>query len=176
MTLKRCLVAVCTVVLFIFLAAFGILKQDVADPVTTSAFPQPDWLFMVFFQVTRYCQGEMEMLGVFWIPATVVLCLFLLPFIDRTDGAGKRKKWVQWSFLVCGLVLFLSLSFVTYHTGSTTPLDSCAACHKGGFGKAFATPPRNISEFSTRYDNKWLALHYRYPQYFWMMDADVPSW
>jgi ubiquinol-cytochrome c reductase cytochrome b subunit len=166
-------VALCAVAALICLAAFGVIRQDMADPVTTSSLPQPDWLFLAFFQVTRYCREGMEMVGVFWLPALLMLGLFLLPFIDRAEG---RRKWIRRSFLAAGLVLFVSLSVVTYHTGSTTPLDSCGACHKEGFGEAFATPPRKPAEFSTRYDNNWLALHYRYPQYFWMMDAAVPSW
>ncbi len=170
------LIGLGAVAVLLYLAAFGVLKQDVADPVTTSPLPQPDWLFLAFFQVTRYCQEGMEMLGVFWAPAAVLVILCLLPFIDRTDGVSIRKKYLPRLFAICGLALFTGLSFVTSHTGATTPLDSCAACHKEGFGEAFAIPPNMVSDFSTRYDNKWLALHYRYPQYFWMMDADVPGW
>ena len=156
------------------LAAFGIQKQVFADPVTTSPFPQPEWLFYMFFQVTRYFQDNLEMLVVFWLPMTVTLCLFLLPFVDL-DRRGLRI-WLKRSIVISGVSLCLTLAVFTHHTGTTTPVGSCQACHKEGFGKSFSRPPETVNDFSRRYDNKWLALHYRYPQYFWMMDADVPAW
>gem|GEM_PF-243542 len=151
------------------LAIFGIYKPDFADPVTTAPIPQPDWLFFMFFQVTRYFQDTLEMVGVFWIPAAVMLGLFLVPFIGR-------GTWTRWPLFAAGLALCVTLGVFTHHTGSTTPTWSCPACHKGDFGQAFAHPPETLAKYSKRYDNKWLALHYRYPQYFWMMDADVPGW
>ncbi|MDR2076785.1 MAG: hypothetical protein LBP61_07660 [Desulfovibrio sp.] len=155
------------------LAAFGIQRQDVADPITTSPLPQPDWLFLMFFQVTRYFQADREMIGVFWIPAILLAGMLLLPLADR---GPRRKKWLRRLLFPFSLAVFLALVTFTYHTGSTTPGWSCASCHKKGFGQAFASAPRTVDAFSTRYDNRWLALHYRYPQYFWMMDADVPGW
>lgn len=153
------------------LAAFGLEKQDMADPVSTSALPQPDWLYLLFFQVTRYFQGNMEMIGVFWLPAALLSALAFLPLLRR--GIGARFKW---GLIPLSLAVMLVLGIFTFHSASTTPIWSCAACHKEGFGEAFASPPRTIGAFSKRYDNKWLALHYRYPQYFWMMDAEVPKW
>jgi quinol-cytochrome oxidoreductase complex cytochrome b subunit len=165
--------AVGTTLLLFWLAAFGIEEQAVADPITTSTTPQPDWLFMMFFQVTRYFRNSLEMLGVFWIPAAILLGMLALPFIDRGETS---KKWLKWSIIPLSLGIFLALSVVTYHSSTTTPVRSCAACHKEGFGETFAKAPRMLANFSTHYDNKWLALHYRFPQYFWMMDADVPGW
>lgn len=173
MTIKRCLAALGATIALFLLAIFGTVKQDIADPITTSSIPQPDWLFLVFFQVTRYCQDAMEMVGVFWIPLAVILGLLLLPCLDK---GGERTRGLKWLFFSGGLLLFVALSVFTFRSGSTTPVNSCAACHKEGFGEAFATPPSLVEDFSTRYDNRWLALHYRYPQYFWMMDATVPKW
>jgi ubiquinol-cytochrome c reductase cytochrome b subunit len=167
-------VAASSAVLLLFvLAAFGMQEQEIADPITTSPIPQPDWLFMAFFQVTRYFQNNMEMIGVFWIPAGIFLGMFILPFIDR---GTTRKQWFKWSLVPVSLAVFLALTIVTSHTCSTTPIWSCASCHKKSFGKTFAVAPRVLADFSSRHDNKWLALHYRYPQYFWMMDPHVPSW
>jgi quinol-cytochrome oxidoreductase complex cytochrome b subunit len=162
-----------TALLLFALAAFGIQKQEIADPITTTSLPQPDWLYMAFFQVTRYFQEDREMIGVFWIPLILFLGLLLLPLADR---GRSRKKWLKRMLFPLSLAVYVAFAIVTYHTCSTTPIWSCASCHKKGFGQAFATAPRTIDAFSTRYDNKWLALHYRFPQYFWMMDADAPSW
>jgi quinol-cytochrome oxidoreductase complex cytochrome b subunit len=162
-----------TTLLLFGLAAFGLQEQEMADPISTSPVPQPDWLFMMFFQVTRYFQGDMEMVGVFWIPVSLVLGMCLLMFIDR---GTTRKKWLKWSIFSFSMAVFLTLIVFTYHTCSTTPIWSCASCHKKEFGQTFANAPRTIDAFSSHFSNKWLALHYRYPQYFWMMDAKVPSW
>jgi ubiquinol-cytochrome c reductase cytochrome b subunit len=164
---------ICTVLLLFGLAAFGMQEQSTSDPITTSPVPQPDWLFMMFFQVTRYFQDDLEMLGVFWIPAGILLAMLLLLFVDR---GSARKKWLKWSLVSFSMAVVLSFAVFTSHTSSTTPIWSCASCHKESFGQAFANAPRKLSDFSSRYDNKWLSLHYRYPQYFWMMDIKVPSW
>ena len=156
----------------ILTALFGNIQLDAADPVTTTSWPQPSWLLLLFFQVTRYFQDSQEMLGVFWIPVAVFCVTLLLVFVN----AGRWNKLVQYGLAALFLTLFVGLNYVTHHTHSTTPLDSCEACHKEGFGEAFAVPPPVIKDFSRHYDNKWLALHYRYPQYFWMMDATVPAW
>jgi hypothetical protein len=111
------------------------------------------------------------MIGVFWLPAAVLLCLCLLPCLDRS-----RNAWPQRFAFLSSLVLCLALAVFTCHTGSTAPAWSCPACHKETFGKAFSRPPDSVKTFSKRYDNNWLALHSRYPQYFWMMDATVPAW
>jgi hypothetical protein len=167
------LVCACTILLLFVLAAFGMQEQEIADPVSTSAIPQPDWLFVMLFQTTRYFQDGLEVVGVFWIPVVLSAGLFLLPYIGRGSTGGKR---LQRALIPLCTALFLIFSIVTFHTVDTTPLWSCASCHKKGFGRTFAATPTKIADFSKRYDNKWLALHYRFPQYFWMMDADVPSW
>ncbi|MDR1856373.1 MAG: hypothetical protein LBR22_04345 [Desulfovibrio sp.] len=171
--LRNGIAALAAVALFCILAAYGMESQDAADPVTTSSVPQPDWLFMAFFQVTRYCQDGLEMPGVFWLPATLLAFLVLLPFLDR---AQRRKPCVKWLILGACLAVFVGWGYVTYHTCSTTPLWSCPACHKEGFGEKFAVAPHSLAAFSVRHDNKWLAMHYRYPQFFWMMGGDIPAW
>jgi len=171
-TMKNSAAAAALLLLLGLLAVFGIHKQDFADPITTSPYPQPDWLFFVFYQVTRYFQDGREMIGVFWIPMGVIFGLCFLPFMGR----GSGQSVFRWPLFVCGLVLCLTLATFTYRTGSTTPAWSCLACHKEGFGQTFARAPVVVKKFPKRYNNKWLAMHYRYPQYFWMMDADVPAW
>jgi quinol-cytochrome oxidoreductase complex cytochrome b subunit len=158
-----------------WLSIFGIFKPNFANPVTTLPYPQPEWLFYMFFQVTRFMQDNLEMIGVFWIPLVATLALFLLPLIA---GDGKRATNLKWPIFLCGLIVCLTLVTFTHRTGTTTPDWSCAACHKPGFGQRFESPPFAVAEFSTRYSNEWLALHYRFPQYFWMMDPGqrIPAW
>ena len=158
-----------------WLSIYGIFKPNFANPVTTLPYPQPEWLFYMFFQVTRYMQGSLEMIGVFWIPLIATLALFLLPLIA---GEGKRATALKWPIFLCALIVCATLATFTHRTGTTTPAWSCAACHKPGFGQRFETPPFTVTRFSTRYNNNWLALHYRFPQYFWMIDPgqSIPAW
>lgn len=162
-----------TALALLFLTWFGLQQRDPADPIFTSPVPQPDWLFMMLFQVTRYFRDSMEMIGVFWLPAAIMTGLLLLPFVDR---GTIRKKWLKRSIIAVSLGVFLALMIFSFRTCSTTPLWGCNACHKKGFGNTFANAPEKISDFYLIYDNKWLAVHYRYPQYFWMMDVDPPAW
>ncbi|SDD57064.1 hypothetical protein [Sporomusa acidovorans] len=162
-----------TALVLLCLSLFGLQKQDPADPVFTSPVPQPDWLFMMLFQVTRYFRDRMEIIGVFWLPVTITVGLILLPFMD---WGTTRKLWLKRSIIAVSLSIFLALTVFSFHTCSTTPLWGCNACHKKGFGNTFASAPEKINEFYLIYDNKWLAVHYQYPQYFWMMDADPPAW
>lgn len=170
----RCLVAACTVTFMAYLAAFGSFQQELADPAATSQLPHPDWLLQMFFQVTRYCQDADEMRGVFWLPVSILLVMALLPLIDRIMPIGKNL--LKWLTLLCSLALVVGWGALTYHTGSTTPIDSCTSCHQENFGEALAVVPSKVDEFSNYHDNKWLSLHYRHPQYFWMVDAKVPKW
>lgn len=172
-TRRRNLAIVGSITLGIILTAkFGTMEIDAADPVTTTNIPQPSWLLLFFCQVTRYCQDNLEMLGAFWLPMGLLAACLLMVCFKR----GETSRFARYGLLSVFLTIFLTLGVVTQHTYSTTPLESCEACHKEGFGDAFAIPPTRLSEISTHYDNKWLALHYRFPQYYWMMGAEVPMW
>lgn len=159
----------------ILLALFGMQTQQETEPVFTSMVPQPDWLFFLLFQSTRYLKGWQEPIGTIYIPLLIFFGMFLIPLIDRKGSIKPRFRAV---FLVSGILTVLGVSVFTFHTSSTTPIWGCTACHKSSFGSTFSDAPVVISKLTTDLDNKWLAIHYQYPQYWWMMnlDQDPPRW
>lgn len=160
----------------VLLALFGIQSQQETEPVFTSMVPQPDWLFFLIFQATRYLRGGwQDYLATLIIPLLIFLGLFLVPLLDR-KGAGRKK--LRGAIVILGIVMALGVSVLTFHTSSTTPIWGCTACHKEGFGTTFSDAPAEVNKFTFDLDNKWLAVHYQYPQYWWMFNADQdpPRW
>lgn len=168
-------VTIITLAVMILLAKFGMKTQQDTDPVFTSYIPQPDWLFFFPFQITRYLRGWEELIGTLVIPVLIFGGMFLLPFLDQK----WTKKQQRAALLTVALGSVLMISVFTFHTGSTSPIWGCTACHKSGFGKTFSEVPTEVSKITTTFDNKWLAIHYQSPQYWWLVDVNsqsVPRW
>ncbi len=157
------------VLIMVLLATFGIKVQQETEPVFTSMVPQPDWLFFLLFQSTRYLKGWQESIGTIGIPLAIFLGMFLVPIIDKRHFRGKKLRGL---LLVGGILTVTIISVFTVHTSSTTPIWGCTSCHKAGFGSTFSDAPNRVDKLTTELDNKWLAVHYQYPQYWWMFNAD----
>jgi len=56
-----------------------------ADPSDANYAPRPEWYFLFLFQLLKYFPGELEVIGVFILPALAILVLIGLPFLDRSS-------------------------------------------------------------------------------------------
>lgn len=148
------------------------VDQD-TQPIYTSPVPQPDWLFLLIFQPIRFLRGLPDWVGLVLLPLLLIIGLALLPLLDRSR---TRLRSIKWGVILSTLLITAVLVIVTGRSGSTSPLWGCQTCHKPGFGQTFGKAPQLIGEFSTGLDNKWLGIHYQYPQYWWMMDVEPPRW
>ena len=78
-------------ILFVVLSCAALFApvplEDLADPTNANYDPRPEWYFLFLFQLLKYFQGPLEILGTFVIPTVGMLLLLFLPFLDR----GERK-------------------------------------------------------------------------------------
>ena len=76
--------AVAILVLFILLAAAAIFipvpLEELANPTDASYDPRPEWYFLFLFQLLRYFEGPLEVIGTFLIPTVAIVLLLFLPF------------------------------------------------------------------------------------------------
>ena len=83
-------------ILFVVLACVALFVpvplEDVADPTNADYDPRPEWYFLFLFQLLKYFQGPLEIIGTFVIPTVGMVLLLLLPFLDRSERAVLWKR------------------------------------------------------------------------------------
>lgn len=74
-----------------------------ADP-SSNYEARPEWYFLFLFQLLKYFEGPMAIVGTIIIPTLGALFLLLLPFLDRGDdrSLAGRKLWVGAMFAMLG--------------------------------------------------------------------------
>ena len=108
--------ALAIMVLFIALAAVAIFVpvplEELADPADASYDPRPEWYFLFLFQLLKYFEGPLEVVGTFVIPTLAILLLLLLPFLDKRDRAPLRKRPVALTVTSLSVLLLLLLTIL----------------------------------------------------------------
>ncbi len=83
-------------ILFVVLAAVALSipvpLEGIADPTNASHDPRPEWYFLFLFQLLKYFQGPLEIVGTFVIPTVGIVLLLFLPFLDRSERAVLWKR------------------------------------------------------------------------------------
>ena len=83
-------------ILFIVLAAVALFipvpLEGIADSTNASYDPRPEWYFLFLFQLLKYFQGPLEIVGTFVIPTAGILLLLFLPFLDRSERVVLYKR------------------------------------------------------------------------------------
>ncbi|HYO82085.1 MAG TPA: cytochrome b N-terminal domain-containing protein [Bryobacteraceae bacterium] len=174
-------------VLFVLAVTVRVPLERMADPTDTSYIPRPDWYFLFLFQMLKFFEGSLEIIGSVVLPQLAILALLLTPFIDR--GAVRRvtQRRTAMAVVAMGALVWTGLTVaavratpstpaidVTAMTGpepwqSLTPVDlagaghfhaeGCQSCHTGE--KAFG--PELIARTKNR-DAQWLIGHFKNPQ------------
>ena len=130
-------------ILFVVLAAVALFVpvplDDVADPTNASYDPRPEWYFLFLFQLLKYFQGPLEIVGTFVIPTVGILLLLFLPFLDRSARAVLWKRPVALTVTTVCVAAIAGLTFLgvsspkleteetpqpTEQTQSTAPSDT----------------------------------------------------
>ena len=124
-------------ILFAVLASVAIFVpvplEDVADPTNASYDPRPEWYFLFLFQLLKYFQGPMEILGTFVIPTVGMVLLLFLPFLDRSERKVLWKRPIALtvtSVCVAGIVSLTLLGATakkletTEETAGPTPQEA----------------------------------------------------
>src|ERR1700678_1069508 len=119
-------VAIAFIILFTLAVVAKVLLERLADPTDTAYIPRPEWYFLFLFQILKFFNGPMEVVGSVVLPGVAVLTLFLVPFIDR----GPMLRLGKRTFAI-SVVLLAAIAW----TGLTTA--------------AVVTPPKNTESADT---------------------------
>lgn len=81
------------IMVFLVLRSHGAELEAPADP-SSSYVARPEWYFLPLFQLLKYFEGPLEVVGTMVIPGLAGAVLVGLPFLDRshTRDPGKRSK------------------------------------------------------------------------------------
>lgn len=75
-----------------------------ADPSNPYNAARPEWYFLFLFQFLKWFPGEWEVWGAFIIPGVIVVLMFLMPWIGRTQN-GHRFNVALLVLLLGGVTL-----------------------------------------------------------------------
>ena len=108
--------AVAILILFVILAAMAIFipvpLEELADPTDASYDPRPEWYFLFLFQLLKYFEGPLEVVGTFVIPTVGFTLLLFLPFLDKKERAALWKRPVALTVTSLSVVLIVLLTIL----------------------------------------------------------------
>ena len=108
--------AVAILILFIILAAMAIFipvpLEELADPTDASYDPRPEWYFLFLFQLLKYFEGPLEVVGTFVIPTVGFILLLFLPFLDKKERAALWKRPVALTVTCLSVALIVLLTIL----------------------------------------------------------------
>ncbi len=79
-------------ILFLMAVVAKLPLERLADPSDTAYIPRPEWYYLFLFQLLKYFNGPMEVLGTVVLPGLAILALILIPFIDRAPLIRVSKR------------------------------------------------------------------------------------
>jgi ubiquinol-cytochrome c reductase cytochrome b subunit len=117
-------VAIAFIILFTLAVVAKVPLERLADPTDTAYIPRPEWYFLFLFQILKFFNGPMEVVGSVVLPGVAVLTLFLVPFIDR----GPMLRLGKRTFAIA-VVLLAAIAWTGLTTAAvvTTPKNTESA-------------------------------------------------
>ena len=89
---RNALFALGIVALLAALSAYRHVPLDApADP-TLTYLPRPDWQFLFLFQLLKYFEGHLIIMGTLVVPGLATLILFALPLLDRGPSRSPLSR------------------------------------------------------------------------------------
>lgn len=159
--------------------------EQMADPTNTNYVPRPDWYFMFLFQILKFFDGPLEVVGSMVLPGLATLALLLTPFIDRGVLRKVTRRTTAIGIVVLAGICWVSLTAAAFVTtpqqGEPTEVtkaawqqlspeelaglayfqkQNCKACHATAPGqKSIGGELKNAS----RHSIPWLVAHFKDP-------------
>ena len=103
-------------ILFAVLASVALFVpvplEDVADPTNADYEPRPEWYFLFLFQLLKYFQGPLEIVGTFVIPTGGILLLLFLPFLDKSEREVLWKRPVALTVTSLSVIVIVGLTIL----------------------------------------------------------------
>ncbi len=95
----------------------GAELQAPADP-ASNFLARPEWYFLFLFQLLKYCQGNLLIVGTVVIPTLALIFLLVLPFIDRGASNCPSKRIPYISAVFSGIAGVVALTVISIHHDS----------------------------------------------------------
>lgn len=117
--------AVIALLIFVILVSITFWKhgtelQSPADP-SSNYIARPEWYFRFLFELLKYFEGELEIIGTIVIPTIGAGFLFLIPFLDLGEARSLSKRRPFAVALFAGLCTICSLTAVSFISDSNNP-------------------------------------------------------
>jgi ubiquinol-cytochrome c reductase cytochrome b subunit len=141
------IVAVFLAFTFLLIAAllFDAPLEQMADPTDSSYVPRPEWYFLFLFQSLKLFHGSLESFASVGLPFLAVLCLALLPFVDRSFMTTWRNR--AWAGAAC-VAAFACWSTLTYAAYRTSPHQPALEAAQPALQRLLSLPPDELAGFS----------------------------
>lgn len=129
------------------LAAFvDVPLGQVADPTDTSFVPRPEWYFLFLFQMLKFFEGSLEIVGAVVLPGLAVTALALLPWIDRGKARRVGKRMTAAGGVALALAGWSALTLAALE--STPPEAATSAPASAPAGADWASlPPSELAGY-----------------------------
>ncbi|MCR4291660.1 MAG: cytochrome b N-terminal domain-containing protein [Candidatus Kuenenia sp.] len=88
--------------------------QAPADP-ASNYLARPEWYFLFLFQLLKYCQGNLLIVGTVIVPMIGLVFLLVLPFIDRTPSNSPAKRIPFFATVSSGMAGAIALTVLAMH-------------------------------------------------------------
>jgi ubiquinol-cytochrome c reductase cytochrome b subunit len=161
--------------LFVMAVMVRVPLERLANPNDTAYVPRPEWYFLFLFQLLKFFEGPLEILGAVVLPSLAILTLVLVPFMDR--GALKR---VSQRFFAIAVVLLTAIGWaaLTYASIRANPPENpiYKIDYSAPTGWMRATAPdlagysffvlgkcstcHNLNSLATHKSQSWLVQHF----------------
>lgn len=85
-----------------------------ADP-SSNFVARPEWYFLFLFQLLKYFEGPLQIIGTVLIPGGVATFLMALPFVDRSPSravSSRRRVLLMVGTLMAGVVALTAIAAV----------------------------------------------------------------
>ncbi|MCU1260269.1 MAG: Cytochrome b/b6, N-terminal domain [Bryobacterales bacterium] len=173
-------------VLFALAVAARLPLERLANPSDTAYIPRPEWYFLFLFQILKFFNGPMEVVGTVVLPSLAILLLILTPLIDRAPLVRISKRVFAMAVVLFAGIGWGALTLAAVrgtpppnaaaeidYSGSTgwmqlPPAEmagigyfrqaNCAQCHTVGEGRAKAGP--TLGNVVTHKPADWLVNHF----------------
>ncbi len=110
--------------LFLLAVVVRLPLERLADPSDTAYIPRPEWYFLFLFQILKFFNGPMEVVGTVLLPTLAILLLIVTPFLDRGPLVRISKR-----VFAMAVILFTGIGWgaLTLAAVKSTPEPSAAA-------------------------------------------------
>lgn len=175
-------------ILFTMAVAVRVPLEQLADPTDTSYIPRPEWYFLFLFQTLKAFNGPLEVVGSVVLPGLAVLCLILVPFIDRSRMVRLRRRTLAFGVVSLAAIGWSSLTLAavrstpheaTMQVDYSAPTDwmqlspeelagvayfrqeNCLSCHAVD-GNGGSIGP-DLARIAIHKDAAWMIAHFKQP-------------